>query len=622
MVARIRDIAGYTGAVLIGQGGFGVVYRASDDDHDRQVAIKVLPGQLSADERRRFDRERRAMGRLGSHPSIVPVYDSGYTEAGEGYIVMELATGGTLGDRVESSGPLPWDDAVRYLIPVTEAVQTAHDNGVMHRDIKPDNILINELGYPKLTDFGIAAVVDNETATTSTTATLAHAAPELLEGSPSTPAIDVYALGSTLHTLVSGLPPFMRAGEEANMAALINRLVNQSPPDLRPLGVPDEVASIVERALAKEPADRQSSAAELATELRSSIGDDSGLMTPSGFSRALRDSGGAGTATGGGVDSGRRSSTGPTRDIRSVGDPVGAGAGGLVSPATGRSDDVVPGTGPTGPGGGRSGSSSNTEEWVRPNRRRAIGGAAAALIGASAAIVLLLAAGVGMRMMPENGSRALAPWPLVDKAPVAGDGGELGDVADVDDGSEDPPDEAAPSVEIECPTEIRIGTRVDCTIVSAGIDSGSWRLPGFFDGSLPLDEVPGRHEIFIEPTASDTVGRSYTMSVTGSAAGGRAVDVEHTFTVVGASIEVSCPAEIALNSTIVCEIRTEDVVEGEWDIPGFGGDVLDTAEGSTAIFIEPTDPGSVGRTYTITATGTGSAGETVTGSGSFEVVDG
>ena len=108
MAAHTRDIGRFTNATLIGRGGFGSVYRAHDAEHDREVAIKVLQGTLGERERRRFDRERQTMGRLGAHPNIVPVHDSGYTEQGEGYIVMSLATKGSVADRLEREGPLPW----------------------------------------------------------------------------------------------------------------------------------------------------------------------------------------------------------------------------------------------------------------------------------------------------------------------------------------------------------------------------------------------------------------------------------------------------------------------------------------------------------------------------------
>lgn len=265
-MAERRDIGRYRDAELIGCGGFASVYRAADDDHGRHVAVKVLRGCLGQDERRRFDRERQTMGMLGAHPNIVPVHESGYTEQGEGFLVMELATGGSLRDRLDGSGPIPWTEAVSIITAIASAVQAAHDNGVLHRDIKPDNILIDQFASPKLSDFGIAAVATDATATTSTTTTLAHAAPEILRGRPATGAVDIYALGSTLFNLITGWPPFLQPTDQG-VTAMITRALNEPPPDLRAVGVPDAVATAIERSLAKEPDHRHRSPAELASEL-------------------------------------------------------------------------------------------------------------------------------------------------------------------------------------------------------------------------------------------------------------------------------------------------------------------------------------------------------------------
>jgi len=279
MAAHRRDIGRFTNATLIGRGGFGAVYRANDPEHGREVAIKVLQGSLGETERRRFDRERQTMGRLGSHPNIVPVHESGYTEQGEGYIVMSLATKGSVGDRLERDGPLPWPEAVSIIVAISRAAQAAHEQGVLHRDIKPDNILVDAYDNPRLTDFGIAAVASNATATTSTTATIAHAAPEVLHGLPPTPAIDIYALGSTLYNLIIGRPPFQEP-DDHGVPAMITRALTQPPPDLRSWGVPDGVADIAARALAKEPGSRQATAAQLADELEAAAQSGPAVAPP------------------------------------------------------------------------------------------------------------------------------------------------------------------------------------------------------------------------------------------------------------------------------------------------------------------------------------------------------
>ena len=266
MVSTQRNIGRYTNATLIGRGGFGAVYKAQDDEHGRQVAIKVLQGDLGETERRRFDRERQAMGMLGGHPNIVSILDSGYTDAGEGYLVMGLATGGSLQERLARSGSLPWAEATAMMAAISSAVQSAHDSGILHRDIKPDNILIDEFRNPRLADFGIAAVASNATATVSTATTLAHAAPEILSGQPASPATDIYAIGSTLFNLIVGRPPFLHDGDTA-LAAMINRTFTEPAPDLRAFGVPAPIAATVARALAKSPGERHTSAAEMASDL-------------------------------------------------------------------------------------------------------------------------------------------------------------------------------------------------------------------------------------------------------------------------------------------------------------------------------------------------------------------
>lgn len=271
MVAHTRDIARFTNATLIGRGGFGSVYRATDAEHGREVAIKVLQGTLGETERRRFDRERQTMGRLGAHPNITPVHESGYTDQGEGYIVMALAAKGSLADRLTHNGSVPWPEAVAVIAAIARAAQAAHDQGVLHRDIKPDNILIDAYDNPRLTDFGIAAVASNATATTSTTATIAHAAPEVLQGQPPTPAVDVYALGSTLYNLIIGRPPFQEP-DDHGVPAMITRALTQPPPDLRQFGVPGRVAEIAARALAKDAAARPATAGQLADELEAALG--------------------------------------------------------------------------------------------------------------------------------------------------------------------------------------------------------------------------------------------------------------------------------------------------------------------------------------------------------------
>lgn len=264
------EIAGYQDLEEIGRGGYAVVYRAHQAQFGRQVAIKVLtnPGFGETD-RARFEREALAMGRLSWHPNIVVVHETGTTDQGMPYLVEEFVEGGSLGDRLRREGPLDPAAAVSDLIQLCAAVHTAHEADLLHRDIKPDNALIDHFGRIKLADFGIAAVTGSTlTATGMVTATIAHAAPEVLNGARATFAADVYSLGSTLYELLTGAPAFVRETDES-IVPLVVRVTSDPVPDLRGRGVPEPIAAAVEAAMAKDPADRPQTALEYGRLLQS-----------------------------------------------------------------------------------------------------------------------------------------------------------------------------------------------------------------------------------------------------------------------------------------------------------------------------------------------------------------
>ncbi len=262
-------IPGFTDAVEFGRGGFGVVYRARQPALHRTVALKLVSSRtLDTLTRERFERELQAMGTLSGHPYIVTIFDSGFTSEGRPYIVMELMNEGSVSDRMARSGPLPWPDAVVVAVKIAAALETAHRAGVLHRDIKPENVLVSSYGEPKLADFGIARVQGGpETRTGVVTASMAHAAPEVLSGARPSVATDLYALGSLLYTMIAGSPPFF-ADTDESIVPLITRIAVDPVPNLRTRGVPDAVCRVIERSMEKEAGSRQPSAVEFGRELQ------------------------------------------------------------------------------------------------------------------------------------------------------------------------------------------------------------------------------------------------------------------------------------------------------------------------------------------------------------------
>ena len=264
-------VPGCEHAVEIGRGGFGAVYRAWQPEFGRTVAVKVL-GQagIEGEARRRLARELRAMGALSGHPHIVTVHSAGFTGAGNPFLVMGFEPGGTLADRLRRSGPMPWKEAVLAGIRISGALETAHRSALLHRDVKPENVLLSAFGEPKLADFGVAQLQGAAaTRGEALVASIPHAAPELLAGGRPSVASDVYALASTVYTLIRGAPAFAgEAGGDTDSLAMIARIGSRPVPDLRPHGVPGELCEVLERAMAKSPEDRPNSALELGLELR------------------------------------------------------------------------------------------------------------------------------------------------------------------------------------------------------------------------------------------------------------------------------------------------------------------------------------------------------------------
>lgn len=265
--AELRQ-AGFDDVKEIGRGGFGVVYRCAQPMLERVVAVKVSITDLDADNLDRFVREQRAMGRLSGHPHIVHVLQAGVLTGGRPYIVMPYHAKDSLAVLIRRHGPLDWSETVRIGVKLAGALEAAHRAGTLHRDVKPGNILLTDYGEPQLTDFGIARVAGGfETATGLIAGSPAYTAPEVLEGASPTPASDVYSLGATLFCALTGHAAFERRSGEQVIAQFV-RVTSQPVPDLRTQGLPADVAAIIERAMARDPADRPATAAAFGEELR------------------------------------------------------------------------------------------------------------------------------------------------------------------------------------------------------------------------------------------------------------------------------------------------------------------------------------------------------------------
>ncbi|WP_157419222.1 serine/threonine-protein kinase, partial [Actinomadura formosensis] len=263
-----EDVPGYRVLEQIGEGGFSVVYRAHQERLDRTVALKVLSvGTVDAAAMRRFQRECKITGRLSGHPNIVTVLDTGTTRAGRPYIAMEYFEHGALTDRLAKEGPLPVADVLRIGVKTAGALAATHETDVLHRDVKPQNVLLSRYGEPALADFGIARLVDSFDATHTQAFTPHHAAPEVLEGRPPGIGADIYSLGSTLYQLLAGQPAFKGPPGEG-IALLMLRILHDPPPPIPRPDVPKPVADVIGRAMAKTPEQRYTTAVEFAQALQ------------------------------------------------------------------------------------------------------------------------------------------------------------------------------------------------------------------------------------------------------------------------------------------------------------------------------------------------------------------
>jgi serine/threonine-protein kinase len=258
---------------LIGKGGMSSVWKAHDRLLDRQIAIKVLHPHYTADEEyvERFRREARSVAQL-SHPNIVTVIDRG-EDQGRQFIVFEYVDGENLKQLLERTGPMPVHDALALALQMARALSFAHGRGLVHRDVKPQNVLLNADGQAKMTDFGIAREMDVQgvTITGTVLGTSEYIAPEQARGQHVDAQTDVYSLGVVLYELLTGAVPY--EGETFVTVAL--KHVNEPLPSVleRRPDVPARVAMAVERAMAKSPGDRFESMEDFCHELEACLAE-------------------------------------------------------------------------------------------------------------------------------------------------------------------------------------------------------------------------------------------------------------------------------------------------------------------------------------------------------------
>jgi serine/threonine-protein kinase len=267
----------YKDARLIAHGGMGEIYLAKDEVLGREVAVKVLASRFAedADLRERFKREALAAARLSGNHNIVTIFDVDEHD-GRPIIVMEYLAGGSLEKRIEGKKPCGTAQVLDWLDDAASALDAAHEAGIVHRDVKPGNLLLDDRGHIKVADFGIASAagMDSFTQTGTVLGTAGYLSPEQARGERATPASDRYALGIVAWELLTGARPFESTTPTAEAMAHVNAPVPSA--HAANAALPASFDPVFERALAKDPAQRYGTASEFVGELRGALHDDAG----------------------------------------------------------------------------------------------------------------------------------------------------------------------------------------------------------------------------------------------------------------------------------------------------------------------------------------------------------
>ncbi|WP_281895942.1 serine/threonine-protein kinase [Phytohabitans aurantiacus] len=265
-------VPGLSELSVLARGGYATVYRATQVSVAREVAVKVENRTLDNErDQRRFLREARAAGRMSSHPHVVDLFDAGVTADQHPYLIMELCDG-SYAERMRKS-PLTPAEARDIGVKIADALADAHQLGVLHRDVKPANILCSRFGEPALADFGLAILAETrDSSVTLEVLTPAYAPPEMFRHSAPSPAVDVYALCATLYAVMRGKPPRWHEDRNPSLITLVE-LFNQPVPDLP--GTPPALMELLRRGMSNDPTARPSAAA-----LRDSLGEVSLAHVP------------------------------------------------------------------------------------------------------------------------------------------------------------------------------------------------------------------------------------------------------------------------------------------------------------------------------------------------------